>query len=206
MSNVNWEKVSYILGQQIGNDFNNQGMDMNMDTFCTSLRSAFSGEPSIMSGEEMQSVMMEFQKFMQQKQMEQMQKEATLNLEEGTKFLTENKAAEGVETLASGLQYKVITEGNGAKPSETDTVEVHYEGRLINGVVFDSSYQRGETTSFPVNRVIKGWTEALQLMGTGSKWQIYIPSNLAYGEQGAPPAIGPNATLIFDVELVDIKK
>ena len=203
--NVDWEKVSYILGQQIGHDFKNQSMEMNMDTFCTSLRSAFEGNPSIMSGEEIQEVMTGFQQFMQAKQMEQAQVAGAANLEMGLKFLDANKEKEGVVTLESGLQYKVLTEGTGEKPSATDTVETHYEGKLIDGTVFDSSYQRGETTSFPVDRVIKGWTEALQLMPTGSKWQLFIPSELAYGVQGAPPAIGPSSTLLFDIELISIK-
>ena len=135
-----------------------------------------------------------------------MHKEMRTNKERTTKNKKdENKEKEGVVTLESGLQYKIITEGTGAKPSATDTVETHYEGRLINGTVFDSSYQRGETTSFPVDRVIKGWTEALQLMPVGSKWQLFIPSELAYGVQGAPPAIEPSATLLFDIELISIK-
>lgn len=202
---VDWEKVSYILGQQIGGDFKSQGMDINMETFCASITSSFSGDPSIMSGEDMQAVMGEFQKFMQEKDMAKTKEASDFNLDAGVKFLEENKKAEGVITLESGLQYKILTEGTGAKPGAEDTVETHYEGKLITGEVFDSSYQRGETTTFPVNRVIKGWTDALQMMGVGSKWQLFIPSDLAYGDQGAPPAIGPSAVLIFDIELISIK-
>lgn len=202
---IDWKKVSYILGQQIGGDLKNQGIEADMDTFCSSLKSAFAGEPSEMSGEEIQEVMTSFQTIMQQKQMEMMKAEGEKNLAEGTAFLEENKSQDGVQTLPSGLQYKVITEGTGNKPGAEDTIEAHYEGKLINGVVFDSSYQRGEPAAFPVNRVIPGWTEALQLMTEGSKWQLFIPANLAYGEQGAPPAIAPNSTLIFDVELLSIK-
>ena len=125
-------------------------------------------------------------------------------LKAGEKFLSENKSKEGVVTLPSGLQYKILKEGNGPKPKASDTVKCHYEGRLINGAVFDSSIRRGEPAEFPVNGVIAGWVEALQLMNTGSKWQLYIPSELAYGARGAGQSIGPNETLVFDVELLDI--
>jgi FKBP-type peptidyl-prolyl cis-trans isomerase FklB len=202
---IEWKKVSYILGQQIGGDLKNQGIQADMDTFCSSLKSAFAGEPSEMAADEIQEVMTGFQSFMQEKQMEMMKVESEKNLAEGSAFLESNKSQDGVQTLPSGLQYRVLTEGEGAKPSAEDTIEAHYEGRLIDGMVFDSSYQRGEPATFPVNRVIAGWTEALQLMGVGSKWQLFIPADLAYGEQGAPPAITPNSTLIFDVELLSIK-
>lgn len=126
-------------------------------------------------------------------------------MQKGEEFLKENAAKEGVKTLPSGLQYKVLKEGDGKSPKATDTVVVHYKGTLINGKEFDSSYKRGEPAEFPVNRVIKGWTEALQLMKEGSKWMLYIPSNLAYGERGAGADIGPNETLIFEVELLKVK-
>lgn len=132
--------------------------------------------------------------------------QSTLNLQAGETFLAENKTKEGVQTTASGLQYKVLKLGTGQKPKATNTVRVHYEGRLINGTVFDSSYQRGESIEFPLNGVIAGWTEGVQLMPTGSKFQFYIPANLAYGERGAGASIGPNETLIFDVELLAIVK
>jgi FKBP-type peptidyl-prolyl cis-trans isomerase FklB len=128
------------------------------------------------------------------------------NLAEGAAFLADNATKEGVNVLESGLQYKVITEGSGNIPAATDTVSTHYEGSLINGEVFDSSYRRGEPAGFPVNAVIRGWVEALQLMKEGTKWQLYIPSELAYGEFGSPPVIPPNSTLIFDVELIEIVK
>jgi len=130
---------------------------------------------------------------------------ADKNQKEGEVFLAENKKKKGVITLPSGLQYQVIKEGTGKIPKATDTVTTHYRGTLIDGTEFDSSYKRGEPASFPVNGVIKGWTEALQLMKVGSKWQLFIPSNLAYGPQGAGQAIGPNATLIFEIELLSIK-
>lgn len=128
------------------------------------------------------------------------------NKAEGEAFLAKNKNKPGVVTLPDGLQYKIIIEGNGAQPAGNDQVTVHYAGRLINGTEFDSSYKRGEPTTFPVNGVIAGWVEALQLMKAGSTWELYIPANLAYGEQGAPPLIGPNQTLIFKVNLIDVKK
>ena len=129
-----------------------------------------------------------------------------MNQEEGSKFLSENAQQEGVVTLPSGLQYKVVEDGEGEKPGPTDEVQVHYEGRLIDGTVFDSSMQRGVPAEFPVNRVIAGWTEALQLMAVGSEWELYIPAELAYGPQGAGGVIGPNATLIFKVQLLDIHR
>src|SRR5213593_525626 len=141
-----------------------------------------------------------------EKDMEQKQKAAAdKNASEGTKFLEENKKKEGVKTTASGLQYKVVKEGTGAQPKANDTVTVNYRGTLINGTEFDSSYKRGEPATFPVNGVIKGWTEALQLMKVGSKYQLFVPSSLAYGERSVSPEIGPNATLIFEVELLDAK-
>ena len=129
-----------------------------------------------------------------------------MNQEEGSKFLSENAQQEGVVTLPSGLQYKVVEDGEGEKPGPTDVVQVHYEGRLIDGTVFDSSMQRGVPAEFPVNRIIAGWTEALQLMAVGSEWELYIPAELAYGPQGAGGVIGPNATLIFKVQLLDIHR
>jgi len=202
---VEWNKVSYVLGQQIGGDFNNQGIKIELEPFFESFKEAFTGEPSKLTGPEMQEIMQSFQVHMQSLQTERMGKESEANLAEGTTFLTKNATEEGITTLESGLQYRILTEGNEKKPTATCTVETHYEGKLINGEVFDSSYQRGETVSFPVNGVIPGWTEALQLMGEGAKWQLFIPATLAYGEAGSPPVIGPNSTLIFDVELIAVK-
>ncbi|PIK15233.1 FKBP-type peptidyl-prolyl cis-trans isomerase [Halobacteriovorax sp. JY17] len=202
---VDWNKVSYVLGQQIGSDFKEQGITVELEAFFNSFKDAFNGEPSNLTGPEMQEIMQSFQVYMQAKQAEKMEKESTLNLEEGSAFLAKNATEEGIKTLESGLQYRVLTEGSGKTPTNTDTVEAHYEGKLINGSVFDSSYQRGQTIDFPVNGVIPGWTEALQLMSEGSKWQLFIPANLAYGEAGSPPVIPPNSTLLFDVELVSVK-
>jgi FKBP-type peptidyl-prolyl cis-trans isomerase FklB len=202
---VDWKNVSYVLGQQIGGDFKEQSIEVDVESFCNSFKAAFAGEPSTLSNEEMQQTMQSFQMHMQAIHTEKMGKVAEQNLTEGTAFLADNAKKDGVTTLESGLQYTVINEGNGKSPAATDTVETHYEGRLIDGSVFDSSYQRGETVSFPVNGVIPGWTEALQLMKEGAKWQLAIPAALAYGEAGSPPVIPPNATLVFDVELVAVK-
>ncbi len=202
---INWKDVSYILGQQIGADFKTQEIEVDFDTFSQSIKAAYNGEAGTMSTEQVQSVMQEFQQLMQDKHSARTQEEAAVNAEAGLKYLEDNKAQDGIITLDSGLQYRVITEGTGKKPAATDTVETHYEGKLIDGSVFDSSYQRGQTATFPVNGVIPGWTEALQLMGEGAKWQLFIPSTLAYGEAGSPPVIPPSATLIFDVELVSVK-
>ena len=159
----------------------------------------------MLSEEEMRTVMTAFQKEMAAKQAEMMKSQGEKNKKEGEAFLAENKKKEGVKTLASGLQYKVIKEGTGKTPKATDKVSTHYQGTLIDGTEFDSSYKRGEPATFPVNGVIPGWTEALQLMKVGSKWQLFVPSKLAYGEKGAGPIIGPNAVLIFTVELLAIK-
>jgi FKBP-type peptidyl-prolyl cis-trans isomerase FklB len=202
---VDWKNVSYVLGQQIGGDFKEQNIEVEVESFCNSFKAAFNGEPSTLSPEDMQTTMQSFQAHMQALHTEKMGKAGAQNLAEGTEFLTNHAKEEGVVTLESGLQYRVITEGNGKSPAASDTVETHYEGKLIDGSVFDSSYQRGETVSFPVNGVIPGWTEALQLMKEGAKWQLAIPAALAYGEAGSPPVIPPNATLVFDVELVAVK-
>jgi FKBP-type peptidyl-prolyl cis-trans isomerase FklB len=199
------EKVSYIIGRQIGADFNKQGIEINFDSFSQGVRSAFLDEASDLSDEETAKIMTGFQDKMQE-QMTRMQGEAgEANLAEGTAWLAENKKREGVEVTASGLQFLRLENGNGKTPTLTDTVEVHYEGTLIDGTVFDSSYQRGETISFPVNGVIPGWTEALQLMKEGDTWDLGIPSDIAYGAQGAGQMITPNSTLRFKVELIKVQ-
>ena len=202
---VDWKNVSYVLGQQIGGDFKEQNIEIEVDTFRDSFKAAYNGEASTLSPEDTEATMQSFQAHMQALHTEKMGQAGAQNLLEGADFLTNNGKEEGVVTLDSGLQYKVLTEGNGNSPSATDTVETHYEGKLIDGSVFDSSYQRGETVSFPVNGVIPGWTEALQLMKEGAKWQLAIPAALAYGEAGSAPVIPPNATLVFDVELIAVK-
>jgi len=199
------DKVSYSIGLEIGSSFKKQAMDIDTDALAAGIKDAISGSKPILTENEVKEVMMAFQKGMAAKQAEKMKGLAEKNSKEGETFLAENKKKEGVKTTASGLQYKVITAGNGPMPKDTDTVSVNYRGTLIDGTEFDSSYKRGEAVSFPVNGVIKGWTEALQLMKVGSKWQLFIPSNIAYGERGAGGQIGPNATLIFEVELLSIK-
>jgi len=200
------DKVSYAIGFDIGSSFKRQSIDVELEVLLQGMRDALSGGDALLNAEEMREVLTAFQKEQRDKIVAK-QKEASLeNKAEGEKFLTENGKKPGVVTLESGLQYKVITKGKGPKPNGTDTVKTHYRGTLIDGTEFDSSYSRGEPATFPVNGVIKGWTEALQLMNVGSKWELYIPSDLAYGDRGAGDKIGPGSTLIFEVELLDIVK
>ena len=199
------DKASYSIGYDIGETFKKQNVDLNPDTLFSGLKDALSGKEAALTKEDREKTLQAFQKDMMEKQMAASKEAATKNAAEGEKFLTENKKKDGVKTTASGLQYKVLKEGSGASPKETDTVVTNYRGTLIDGTEFDSSFKRNEPASFPVNRVIKGWTEALQLMKPGAKYQLFIPAALAYGERGAGQLIGPNATLIFEVELLSIK-
>lgn len=199
------DKVSYSIGLEIGSSFKKQSIDIDTDALAAGIKDAISSNKPLLTENEVKEVMTAFQKRMAAKQAEKMKGLGEKNSKEGETFLADNKKKEGVKTTASGLQYKVITEGKGPMPKDTDTVSVNYRGTLIDGTEFDSSYKRGEAVSFPVNGVIKGWTEALQLMKVGSKWQLFIPSNIAYGDRGAGGQIGPNATLIFEVELLSIK-
>ncbi len=203
--NINKEKVSYVLGQSVGGDFRRQGFDIETDVFVKSFIDALDGKEPTMSVGEMQLVFQQFQQVLQEKNQIRKQELSACNRDKGVAFLAENRKTPGVVETKSGLQYKIILDGNGDKPIATDTVETHYEGRTLDGKVFDSSYRRGTTTTFPLSAVIKGWTEALQLMNVGSKWELYIPSDLAYGPQGSGGTIEPNSTLIFTVELVSIK-
>ena len=200
------DKVSYVIGRQIGANLKNQAIDINPDVMAVGVNEIFSGKPSSLTDAEAQEVMKNFQQDVAAKQAEKRKLEADKNKKAGDDFLAKNKKAKGVKVLPSGLQYKVMVSGKGEKPSAADTVTVNYKGTLINGKEFDSSYKRGTPATFPVNGVIKGWTEALQLMKTGSKWELYIPSDLAYGERGAGADIGPNETLVFTVELISIQK
>lgn len=200
------DKVSYSIGTQIGNNFKNQSMDVDVDLLAKGIKDALSGGKLLMTEKEIKETITALQKDMMAKQAERMKVAAEKNRKEGEAFLADNKKKEGVKTTPSGLQYKVVKDGNGPTPRMADTVTVNYRGTLINGTEFDSSYKREEPATFPVNSVIPGWTEALQMMKVGSKWQLFVPANLAYGEQGAGPQIGPNSTLIFEVELTAINK
>jgi len=200
------DKVSYIIGREIGNNLKSQAIDVEPEILARGIKDAFSGAKPIMTEEEMREVMTAFQKEVMAKRQELAKQLGEKNKKEGESFLAQNKTKEGVKTLPSGLQYKVIKAGTGKKPKATDTVTTQYRGTLTDGTEFDSSYSRGQPATFPVNGVIPGWTEALQLMEEGAKWQVFVPSNLAYGERGAGPKIGPNATLIFEIELISVQE
>jgi FKBP-type peptidyl-prolyl cis-trans isomerase FklB len=200
------EKISYIIGMDLGNNFRKQSVEVDPNSLVQGLKDALSGAKSRLTEQEVREVMTAFEKEMKVKQEEMKKAAGEKNRKEGEKFLAENKGKEGVRTLASGLQYKVIKPGAGKKPKLTDTVVANYRGTLVDGTEFDSSYKRGKPATFPVNGVIPGWTEALQLMEEGSKWQVFIPPNLAYGERGAGKVIGPNATLVFEIELLSIQE
>jgi FKBP-type peptidyl-prolyl cis-trans isomerase FklB len=192
------EQVSYGIGVDIANNFKQGGLEeVNVEVLAAGMMDVLSGAELKLTEEESREVIAAY---MQAKQAERTAAAAG----EGEAFLAENGKREGVVTLESGLQYEIITEGNGPKPTINDQVTTHYHGTLINGEVFDSSVERGEPATFPVNGVIAGWTEALQLMPVGSKWKLYVPSYLAYGERGAGAKIGPNTTLVFEVELLSI--
>jgi FKBP-type peptidyl-prolyl cis-trans isomerase FklB len=204
------EKFSYALGMNIGsglgNNLKKQSVDVDSNLVSQGLKDSLAGGKTRLTQEEAQAVLTEVQNEVRKQQQEKTQQAATANKTEGEAFLAANKAKQGVITLPSGLQYKILTAGTGPKPTAADTVVCNYRGTLINGTEFDSSYKRGQPATFGVGQVIKGWTEALQLMPTGSKWQIFIPSGLAYAERGAGADIGPNATLIFEVELLSIQE
>ncbi len=195
------DKVSYSVGLNVGGSFKKQGQELNPDALLAGVKDALSGKTPALNENELKETMEAWSKQMEDKQKVVGEKNAA----EATKFLGENKKKDGVKTTASGLQYKVMKEGAGAQPKETDTVTVNYRGTLINGTEFDSSYKRGQPATFPVNGVIKGWTEALQLMKTGSKYQLFIPADLAYGPRAVGPDITPNSALIFEVELLEVK-
>ncbi|MBK0402676.1 FKBP-type peptidyl-prolyl cis-trans isomerase [Adhaeribacter sp. BT258] len=198
------EKISYIIGRDMASNFSKQGIEIEADALLSGLKDAMAGKPSALSAEETQQTMMQLQQEMEQKFQEKAGKAGENNKKEGQEFLAANKNKAGVHTLPSGMQYEILNEGTGKTPSRTDNVTTHYKGTLIDGTVFDSSYERGQPATFPVNGVIAGWTQALMMMKEGAKWRLYIPAELAYGAQGAGADIGPNATLIFDVELLKV--
>jgi len=198
------DKESYSLGYQFGKNLKLQGVDLNVEVYTSGLKDSLSGKESQMTSEEIRDTITSLQQRLMAAQQKVQKEQAAKNLSESKTFLMENGKKEGIKTLSSGLEYKVITEGSGKMPKAEDTVTVHYKGTLIDGTEFDSSYKRGQPATFQVKGVIKGWTEALQLMKEGSKWQLFIPPELGYGERSAGP-IPPNSALIFEVELLTVK-
>lgn len=199
-------KFSYSVGMSFGRNFKDQGIEIDPELLAQGFAAAYSGSKTLLTEAQAQSAIAAFQKEMTEKKTARDKQAGAANLKEGEEFLAANARKEGVKTLPSGLQYKVVKEGTGPKPTANDSVTTHYRGTLIDGTQFDSSYDRGEPAKFQVNGVIPGWTEALQLMPAGSKWQLFIPGKLAYGERGAGGKIGPNKLLIFDIELISIDK
>jgi len=198
------KKLGYIIGMDIGKSLKDQGTEVDLDSLVSAIRSTYNGEELAMTADEAAAVRQEYIQKRQAEQQAEASAAGETNLVAGQKFLAENATKEGVQSTASGLQYKVVTMGTGAKPAATDTVKVHYRGTLLDGTEFDSSYARNEPISFALNRVIPGWTEGVQLMPVGSKFMFYIAPDLAYGEGGGGP-IPPNSTLVFEVELLDIE-
>lgn len=198
------QRASYSIGVDIGTNMRKQKLDLDPKALAAGLADAFQGKPAL-TPEEIRETLMEFQRLEQAKAEERAKSAGADNLKEGKAFLEANAKKDGIKTTASGLQYKTVKSGSGKTPKPADSVKVHYTGKLIDGTVFDSSVTRGEPITFGVGEVIKGWTEVLQLMKEGDKFQVYIPSNLAYGERGAGADIGPNATLIFDIELLAVE-
>lgn len=205
MSTKELDRISYALGLSMGNNFKASGIEtLVVADFSAGVAAVFNGEQPKMSYDEAKAEIQKFFTAMEERQREAAAAIAKVNSEAGEAFLKENGTREGVKTTESGLQYEVIEEGNGAMPKAGDDVTVHYTGTLIDGTVFDSSVERGAPATFGVTQVIPGWVEALQMMKEGAKWRLFIPSNLAYGPNGAGGIIGPNATLIFDVELIKV--
>jgi FKBP-type peptidyl-prolyl cis-trans isomerase FklB len=199
------DKFSYALGMNLGASFKKQSVAVDPNILARGMKDALAGGKTALTEEQARATLMEVQTEVRKKQQEEMQAAGEASKKEGAAFLAANKSKEGVVTLPSGLQYKTLTQGTGPKPTASDSVVCNYRGTLINGTEFDSSYKRGQPATFPVGGVIKGWTEALQLMPVGSKWQLFIPSNLAYGERAPGPEIGPDSTLIFEAELLSIQ-
>ena len=199
------DKLSYALGMNLGNNLHKETVDIDAAIVLRGLKDALAAGKTLLTEDEARAALTQLQTEVRGKQQEKMKVAGEMNKKESVEFLAANKAKEGVVTLPSGLQYKILTAGTGPKPAVSDTVVCNYRGTLISGTEFDSSYKRGQPASFPVNGVIKGWTEALQLMPVGSKWQLFVPSEMGYGDRGAGADIGPGATLIFEVELLSIQ-
>jgi len=201
------DSVAYAIGMNIGNNLLNDSLFLNVDIIKAGLNDALNTRNTVLTQQQIEQIFQQFSMQMQEKQMVQQKAAGEINLKKGKEFLEQNKKNQNVKVTESGLQYQVIKEANsGRKPKATDKVKVHYTGTLIDGTVFDSSVERGEPISFPLNGVISGWTEGVQLMSVGSKYKFFIPAHLAYGERGAGGSIGPNETLIFEVELLDIEQ
>lgn len=200
------DKISYVVGMQVGSSLSQIKDEIDLDIVFQAIRGSLAGEEPVLSQEEAMAVQQAFAQKLQARRAAEVQEAAAKNKAEGDKFLAANKSKPGVKTTDSGLQYQVVEQGKGPKPAETDTVKVHYTGTLLDGTKFDSSVDRGQPAQFALNAVIPGWTEALQLMPVGSKYKLWIPSDLGYGDRGTPGPIGPNQTLVFDVELIEIVK
>jgi FKBP-type peptidyl-prolyl cis-trans isomerase FklB len=199
------DKLSYAIGLNIGRSLEKDAIEVDPEIVAQGFKDALAGGKTLLTDEEAKAAIVALQADLRKKQEETMKAAGEMNKKQGDAFLAANKAKEGVVTLPSGLQYKIVTPGTGPKPAATDTVVCNYRGTLIDGTEFDSSYKRGQPATFPVGQVIPGWTEALQLMPVGSKWQLFIPPDLAYGERSPSPVIGVNSTLIFDIELLSIQ-
>jgi FKBP-type peptidyl-prolyl cis-trans isomerase FklB len=197
------DKESYSLGYQFGQSLKAQGVDINLEVYTAGIRDSLAGTKPLLTEEEIRQTILDLQKKVMAARQKELAEKAEKNLTEGKAFMEENKKKEGVRTLPSGLQYKILTEGDGKTPKAADKVTVNYRGTFIDDTEFDSSYKAGKPLTLPVDHIIPGWTEALQLMKEGSKWQLFIPPQLGYGEQGAGP-IPPNSTLIFEVELISV--
>jgi FKBP-type peptidyl-prolyl cis-trans isomerase FklB len=199
------DKESYAIGMSLGTTLRQQSVEVDLDILRRGVEDSLAGGKTLLTEDEERAVLLALKGEVRKKQEEKMAQAGEANTKEGQEFLDVNKSKDGVVTLPSGLQYKILEAGTGPKPTAADSVVCNYRGTLINGTEFDSSYKRGQPATFPVSGVIKGWTEALQLMPVGSKWQLFVPADLAYGARGAGPGIGPNATLIFEVELISIQ-
>jgi len=199
------EKLSYSIGMDIGGNLKRESVEVDPDLLAKGLKDSYGGGKTLLTEDEALQAITTFQQALMAKQAEAMRKLGEKNKADGEKFLAENAKKEGVKTLPSGLQYKEIAPGTGKSPKATDTVTAHYKGTLIDGTEFDSSYRVGQPATFEVSGVFPGWTEALQRMKVGAKWQLFVPSNLAYGEAGRGAMIGPNATLIFELELISVE-
>ncbi|MDX1630952.1 MAG: FKBP-type peptidyl-prolyl cis-trans isomerase [Thermoanaerobaculia bacterium] len=198
------EKRSYAVGLNMGQSMRQQGVEFDLERLFEGLEDGYLGDEPLLDQEQLQQTLAAFQEEMMAQQQERYRAQLEANTEEAEEFLAQNREREGVKVTESGLQYEILKEGTGENPGPEDRVTVHYKGTLVDGTVFDSSHERGEPATFPVGGVISGWTEALQMMKEGAHWKIYLPPSLAYGEQGAPPKIGPNQALVFEVELLEV--